>query len=155
MARRIVLFAALFFVALMSGAGFAIWFDYNPTGMSPAFYAEKMQHAIGVLTVPLLTVVILGVFFTIVSTVLARSDRPILYLLIVASICVMAVALITAFGNIPINNQIVTWSINSPPSNWKELSEKWWQFQTVRTILAMTGLSCLILSALVRRDISK
>lgn len=155
MARRSVLFAALFFVALTSGAAFAIWLDYNPAGMSAAFYTEKMQHAIRVFTVPLPTVVILGVFFTIVSTFLARRDRMSFYLLIPASICVIAVALITAFGNIPINNQIMRWSINSPPSIWAELGEKWWRFQTVRTILAMAGLSFLILSALVRRDISK
>src|SRR5690349_5161054 len=106
MARRIVLFAALFFVALTSGAAFAVWVDYNPAGMSPAFYVEKIQHAIRVFTVPLPTVVILGVLFTIASTLLARRDRLSLYLLIAASICVIAVALITAFGNVPINNQI-------------------------------------------------
>ena len=95
-----------------------------------------MQHAIRVFTVPLPTVVILAVFFTIVSTFLARRDRPDFYFLIAASICVTAVALITAFGNVPIKNQIMTWSINSPPSNWLDLGEKWWRFQTVRTISA-------------------
>ena len=76
MARKLVLFGALFFVALVAGAAFAIWIDYNPTGMSPAFYTEKMQHAIRVYTVPLPTVVILGVLFTVVSTVIARRERP-------------------------------------------------------------------------------
>ncbi len=155
MTRRIFLFAALFFVALVAGAAFAIWIDYNPAGMSPAFYTEKMQHAIRVFTVPLPTVVLLGVFFTVVSTFLARRERPDFYLLIAASICIIAVALITAFGNIPINNQIMTWSINSPPSNWMELAEKWWRFQTVRTIAALAGLSSLMVVALNRRNISK
>jgi len=151
MPRRIILFAALFFVALVAGAAFSIWIDYNPAGMSPAFYVEKMQHAIRVFTVPLPTVVILGVFFTIASAFLARREQPDFYLLIAASVCVMAVALITAFGNIPINNQIKTWIINSPPPNWTELSQKWWWFQSLRTISAIGGLSFLILAALVRR----
>ena len=155
MARKFVLFAALFFLALVAGAAFAIWIDYNPAGMPPAFYTEKMQHAIRVFTVPLPTVVILGVFFTITSTFLARRERPDFYLLIAASVCAIGVALITAFGNIPINNQIKTWSINSPPSNWMELGERWWRFQTVRTIAAIGGLSFLIVAALVRRDIPK
>ena len=98
MIRNIVLFAALFFVALVAGAAFAIWIDYNPAGMSSAFYAEKMQHAIRVFTVPLPTIVILGTLFTIASTLLARNERPDLYLLIVASVCIVAVALITALG---------------------------------------------------------
>jgi uncharacterized membrane protein len=155
MVRKLVLFGALFFVALVAGAAFAIWIDYNPAGMSPAFYTETMQHAIRVFTVPLPTVVILGVFFTIASTVLARRESPEFYLLIVASVCIVAVALITAFGNIPINNQIKTWSITSPPSNWGELAQQWWRFQTVRTIAAIGGLSFLIIAALARRGPSR
>ncbi len=151
MIRRVVLFAALFFVALVAGAAFAIWIDYNPAGMSSAFYTEKMQHAIRVFTVPLPAVVILGVFFTIVSTFLARRERLDFYLLIVASVCIVAVALITAWGNIPINNQIRTWSINSPPPDWAELAQKWWWFQTLRTLSAIGGLSLLTVTALVRR----
>ena len=151
MIRRVVLFAALFFVALVAGAAFAIWIDYNPAGMSSAFYTEKMQHAIRVFTVPLPTVVILGVLFTIVSTFLARRERLDFYLLIVASVCLVAVALITAWGNIPINNQIRTWSINSPPPDWAEVAQKWWWFQTLRTISAIGGLSLLTVTALVRR----
>ena len=155
MARRIILFLTLFFVALTSGAAFTIWLDTNPDGVSPIFYAEKMQHAIRVFTVPLNTVAILSVIFTIASTFLARRDRFSFYLLIGASICVAAAALITAFGNVPIINQIMTWSSNSPPSNWMEVGEKWSRFQTARTILQAAALACVILSTLFHRNHSK
>jgi uncharacterized membrane protein len=155
MARRIVLFLSLFFVALTSGAAFAIWLDTNPSGMSPAFYAEKMQHAIRVFTIPLNTVAISGVLFTITSTFLARRDRLSFYLLIAASICLIAGTLITVFGNVPIINQITTWNSNSPPSNWMEVGVKWWLFQTVRTILQAAALAFVILSTLFRSDSSK
>ena len=150
MARKLVLFVALFFVALVAGAAFAIWIDYNPAGMSPAFYTEKMQHAIRVFTIPLPTVVVLGVLFTILSTFLARRERREFYIFVAASICMLAVALITAFGNIPINNQIKIWNISSPPSNWQNLAQKWWLFQTLRVIAAIGGLSLLIIAALAR-----
>ena len=150
MSRKLVLFMALFFVALVAGAAFAIWIDYNPAGMSPAFYTEKMQHAIRVFTIPLPTVVVVGVLFTILSTFLARRERREFYILIAASICILAVALITAFGNIPINNQIKIWNISSPPSNWRDLAQRWWLFQTLRMIAAIGGLSLLIIAALAR-----
>jgi uncharacterized membrane protein len=155
MARKIVLFLALFFLALTSGAAFAIWLDTNPSGVAPVFYAEKMQHAIRVFTVPLNTVAILGVLFTIASTFLARRDRLSFYLLIAASICVIAATLITVLGSVPIINQIMTWSTTSPPSNWLEVGEKWLRFQAVRTILQTAALAFVILSTQFRRDISK
>jgi hypothetical protein len=149
MLRKFVIFAALLFNGLVAGAAFAIWIDYNPTGMSPSFYAQKMQHAIRIFTVPLPTVVILAVLFAIASAVLARNDRSRFLLLVAASLCVIAVALITAFGNIPINNQIKTWNISSPPLNWGDLGWRWWYFQTARTLAAIGGLCFLIIATLV------
>ena len=152
MTRSIILFAALFFMALVAGGAFVIWIDYNPAGMSAAFYVEKMQHAIRVFTAPLPTIVISSVLFSAASAFLARHERPGFYLLVAATSCALAVALITAFGNVPINNQIRTWSIASPPSCWIELGAQWWQFQTARTIAAVCGLALLILAALIRRE---
>jgi uncharacterized membrane protein len=63
----------------------------------------------------------------------------------------VAVALITALGNIPINNQIKMWNINSPPPNWAELAQKWSSFQTLRTLAAIGALTFLTVTALVRR----
>jgi uncharacterized membrane protein len=155
MARGIVLFLTLFFVALTSGAAFVIWLDTNPSGMSAAFYVEKMQHAIRVFTVPVNTVAILGVLFTITSTFLARRDRFTFYLLIAGSICLIAATLITTFGNVPIINQIKTWSVNSPPPNWIEVGKNWSWFQAVRTILQMMALAFVIASTLSHRKTSQ
>ena len=151
MTRNIILFAALFFMALVAGGAFVIWIDYNPSGMSAAFYVEKMQHAIRVFTVPLPIIVMLSVLFSATSAFLARRERPGFYILMAATCCALAVALITAIGNVPINNQIKTWSITAPPSSWIELSVQWWQFQTARTVAAVSGLAMLILAVLCRR----
>lgn len=146
---------AVLFVALVAGAAFAIWFDYDPKAMSPAFYTEKMQHAIRIFTIPLPTIVILGVIFTGLSAFLDRAERPNFYLLLAATACIMAVALITRFGNIPINNEILKWSISSPPSNWADLAQKWWHFQTIRTVLAIAALAFLISATLKQRHAPK
>jgi len=55
MARRLALFASLFFVALTSGGAFVVYLIYNPATMSPSFYVETMQHGIRVL-IPLAVV---------------------------------------------------------------------------------------------------
>lgn len=124
MTRKIILFAALFFVALASGGAFVVYLAYNPAGMSAAFYVETMQHAIRVL-LPLAMVLNMGLLFVIVSAVLARRDRLSFYLLIAASVGIILAVLVTVFGNWPINNQIITWNLNSPPSNWTELRDEW------------------------------
>jgi Domain of unknown function (DUF1772) len=146
-ARRSVLMGALIFAALIVGAQYVVWWDYDPKGMSAAFYTEKMQHAIRVIGLPLFSLQIATALLTMISAFLARRDRPRFFWLLAASaLCIVGV-LLTAFGNIPILNQIATWNIGAPPSNWLELADKWWWFHTVRIgvqIAALAFLACLI-----------
>ena len=99
-----------------------------------------------------LQTVILSLLSCAASAFLARRERPGFYLLVAATGSVLAVALITVFGNIPINNQIKTWSITAPPASWVERSAQWWQFQTMRTIAAVCGMALLIVVVLMRRS---
>lgn len=150
MGRQIILFGSLLFVGLTAGAAFVVWFVYNPDGMSSAFYVENMQHSIRRLTIPLPTIVVLGLLFTAVASFQARNDRPVFFLLVAACLCVLGVGLITRFGNIPINNQILAWSVGSPPPDWLAIAKEWWRLQTARVILQITAL-CLVVSAVLMR----
>jgi|SRR5579862_8340432 len=150
MGRQIILFASLLFVGLTAGAAFVVWFVYNPDGMSSAFYIENMQHSIRRLTIPLPTIVALGLLFTVAASFQAHSDRSVFCLLATACLCVLAVGLITRFGNIPINNQILTWDIDSPPADWLTVAKQWWRLQTARLILQTTAFGLVISAVLMR-----
>ncbi len=152
MTRRLVPFAALFFVAQISGASLVVWLDNDPAGMSQGFFVEKIQHSIRSLTVLLPALAAVGLLFTIGYAVQSRHLRPRLVLLIVASACLLAGAASTALGNVPINASILTWNSASPPSNWTEIIQTWRMLHLVRTLLTMAGLCFLILAGLVRHD---
>jgi len=102
------------------------------------------------LTIPLPTIVLLGLLFTAVAAFQARNDRAVFYVLATATVCVLAVGVITRFGNIPINNQILTWSADSPPAKWATIAQTWWRLQTARLILQTAAL-CLVSSAVLIR----
>jgi Domain of unknown function (DUF1772) len=144
MARRIILMAALIFAAVIVGGQYVVWWDYDPQGMSAAFYTEKMQHAIRVIGLPLFSVQCAAALLTLVSAFLARRDRPALFYLLLASALCLTGVLLTIFGNIPILNQIATWNIGSPPANWKELADKWWWIHSVRIAMQIGGLGVLV-----------
>lgn len=94
----------------------------------------------------------MGLLFTLAATIQARRERRRFYLLVAASVCVFAGAVSTALGNVPINEQILTWSSASPPSNWTGVIEQWRLFHLVRTVLTMTGLCFLLVAVLERPD---
>jgi hypothetical protein len=138
------------FIGLTAGAAYVVWFVYSPDGMSSSFYVENMQHAIRTLTIPLPTIVVLGLLFTAVASFQGRNDRAVFSLLVTACLCVLAVGLITRFGNIPINNQMLTWNIDSPPADWLIVAKQWWRFQTARMILQTAALCLVSWAVLIR-----
>lgn len=148
MTQRILLFLAVFFAALGAGTSFVVWIDFKPMDMPAHFYVEKMQHAIRVFTIPLPLVLISAAIFSVLSSIFLRQYKTFSYLLLAAGLCIIAGILITVFGNIPINNQIKTWNIDSPPDNWKDVQHHWWVIHTIRTIALLAGL-CLLLVALL------
>src|SRR5437588_7637473 len=154
MARRIILLVNLVWVSLMVGGTFVVYLIYNPKGMSAAFYVETMQHGIRTL-LPLAVLMFFGMFFTITSAIFARGDRASLYLLIATGICILTGVLLTLLGNWPINNQIITWNANSPPSNWTDLRDAWWRFHVARFVVGIIGLSCLLLATLKRSSTAR
>lgn len=150
MSRKVILFAALLFAGLIAGGQYVVLWDYHPAQMSPAFYTEKMQHAIRHIGFPLFSVQITASIFAIISSILFRRTRAFYFLLAASVLCVAGV-LLTFFGAIPILNQIETWNITSPPANWHDLAERWWYIHVIRFAIQLVAFG-LLLAAAFKRD---
>lgn len=87
---------------------------------------------------PLLLGAALG---ALVWLLLVRSQwRAAEFWLIAASLCgIVVVAAVTRLVNVPLNNQLMTWSAASPPANLRELWAPWERIDTIRTILAVAA----------------
>jgi uncharacterized membrane protein len=77
---------------------------------------------------------------------------PAFRLTLAGMICFLAMLTVTFRGNMPINKEILLLSPETPPANWYHLRKRWDQFHTLRNLLNIVGLSCLILAALTTAD---
>jgi uncharacterized membrane protein len=143
-------FCNLLLAALVIGAMFGIWLSFNPAGLGAAAYVMQQQHGIRTLngTMPILGA--LTILLTIVAAAIARNDGTRFTLLLGATACFVAVALITRFLNQPINAIMIAWSPDSPPANWMQLRDDWWRWHVVRLIVGIGGLCLLIIATLKR-----
>src|SRR5262249_45825914 len=87
----------------------------------------------------MLPVVLTALLAGLAWLVMLRSHwRSAEFWLIAASMCGIAlIVVITRTVNIPLNNQLMTWSIASPPSNLREIWVPWERAHTVRTFVAV------------------
>ena len=83
--------------------------------------------------------VIAAILAAIGWLVLVRSQwRGGEFWLIAASVCaIVFVAVITRAVNVPLNDQLMTWSVAAPPANLKELWAPWERIDAIRTVVAI------------------
>jgi hypothetical protein len=143
-ALALVRLASILLAALVAGGMFIIWAGYDPAAFSASTYVEQQQNAIRGLNVLMPVLGGLAILTTLGAAFMQRGDRRTCVWLIVAAAFLIVSALVTRFGNQPINAIVMTWSVGAPPANWVELRDQWWGLHRLRTIC---GLIALVLIA--------
>jgi uncharacterized membrane protein len=151
MAPNIIRFLLLVLLALLVGTMFAIWVGFNPASLSALAYVEQQQNSIRSLNtlLPVMGAVCIGL--TVVLAFLSKGDSRSRYLLVAATVLMIAAALVTRFANQPINAVVMTWSAQAPPANWAQLRDEWWQWHIVRSLAGIAALALTVVAVLGAR----
>jgi uncharacterized membrane protein len=59
------------------------------------------------------------------------------YLVLVSWILIVTALVLTVAIEVPINDQIISWTDDTVPSNWEELRDRWQFVNVIRTIAAL------------------
>jgi uncharacterized membrane protein len=148
MATDIIRFVLLMLLALLVGTMFGIWVGYNPSSLSVPAYVEQQQNAIRSLNTLLPVMGAMCILLTAALAFLSKGDPRSRYLLIAAALLMIVAALVTRFGNQPINAVVITWSAQAPAANWAQLRDEWWHWHVVRCAAAIAALALTVLSVL-------
>lgn len=146
MTTIIMRFALLLMLALLVGTMFGILVGFDPASLSASAYIEQQQNAIRSLNTLLPAIGAACIVLTIGLAVRAKGDIRGRALLIAAGLLLIAAGLVTRFANQPINAIVMTWTEQSPPANWAQLRDEWWDWHIVRTY---AGIAALVLHVFV------
>ncbi|HEY5750506.1 MAG TPA: anthrone oxygenase family protein [Chryseolinea sp.] len=140
MLTTIIRFVNIILVALLAGTSFGIWVGLNPADYLAATYIDQQQHLVLSLQTLLVSLVIVATLVTIASAFLQRKDKKTFIALLVAALFLLLCIIITRFGNLPIQTEMLTWDIHSVPGNWTILRDQWWSFHIQRTVAELIAL---------------
>ena len=149
MALSILRVLNILIAALLAGTSFGIWIGLNPRGYSPSTYIEQQQHLVLALNTLMVSLVIVVTLLTFLSAFLQKRKRTTFIVLLIAAICFASCIIISRFGNLPIQKEMLAWDPATPPGNWTALRDKWWSYHIWRTIAELIGLT-LVVCASVR-----
>ena len=142
--------AALFTLMLVCGV---FWGLYFALSRSYQFFtatelAKVAQLIVANLEVPMRNLSFVCLALTGLSIAFYPHKNSWGFFGMIASLLLIIAALvITVAIEVPINNQVVTWTAGKVPGNWEDLRRRWQYFNVVRTVLAL--LSFLLFAAAV------
>jgi Domain of unknown function (DUF1772) len=139
-------FVSLVLVMLVTGVFWGSWLGLSRSmqTFTPDTYLAIGHAMIANLGPVMPALVILAVLSQLVLLFELRSSglRAILPTLIAFVLFLIAVA-ITLLVEVPIDNQIRTWTPTSLPADWMSIRDRWEAFHVVRTFSALGGLIVL------------
>ena len=99
---------------------------------------------------PVMTVLMPACLLSMVPVLfLSYTNQPATFYLTLSGFVLFTIALVvTMVVEVPIVQQIVSWTISTLPGNWQELRDRWGAFHIVRVVAGIAGLTALLLGAI-------
>jgi uncharacterized membrane protein len=148
---KVTTFAGLFLLALVAGVFWGTWFTLTRSieTFSAGEFIHIGQTIIRNVAWPMRILMPACILFMILSAWFTpERNSAASYLSVTAFFLIVIALFITLLVEVPIDNQIRTWTAETVPANWTTLRARWEVYHTARTFISLASLGCLILSVL-------
>ena len=150
-AARLVRFVHLFLFALVVGVFWGTWFSLSRSiaAITPPTFLEVGHTMIGNLGGPmavLFPATLLSALPVLVN--LYRRQRRGFYLMLVGVGLLVVALVITLTVNVPIDNAIGRWTVQTLPPDWTTSRDRWQAYHTSRTFVSLAAFGCALAAIL-------
>jgi uncharacterized membrane protein len=149
---RAALAATIVLFALVMGVFWGTWFSLSRTmdRLSPETFLAVGHQMIRNLGGPMAILLPLALLSALVTLVLLWPDRAAAWWWLAAGFALMVAALvITLAMEVPIDNQIQTWTAATLPGDWRSIQSRWELWHTIRTFTSIAAVVAATISAVV------
>jgi Domain of unknown function (DUF1772) len=149
MTLKLTNFVALFLLALVTGVFWGTWFTLTRSieTFSPAEFIHIGKTTIANVAWPMRVLMPACILFMLLSAWLYPEKKsPGFFLSMVACVLIIVALLITLLVEVPIDNQIKTWTAETIPSDWGAIRERWQRFHTARTFVSLVSFGTLTIA---------
>jgi uncharacterized membrane protein len=103
---------------------------------------------------PVMTVLMPAALLSIIPVLLlSYHEQPLTFYLNATAFALFIVALlVTVLVEVPIVEEIVTWTVTTLPSNWQQLRDRWTRFHIIRVIAGLAGLVLLVAGTIFNKS---
>ena len=152
MKKSLLWYCSLVLVMLVTGVFWGTWFTL--TRSLELFPADNFirigQTIIQNVAVPMRILMPVTLLVQLLLCLAFLRQKKLFYFLLASFIFMVITLLITLLVEVPIDNQIRTWTTTNIPDNWTSLRATWKQFHFFRTITSILSFALLCVPVLYR-----
>ncbi len=144
MKQKPVAFITIILLMLITGVFWGTWFTL--TRSLQDFSAGEFIHIgktiIANVAVPMRIIMPAALLFLLLSMWSSyKTNRTVFWLNTISFVLMVVTLIITVAVEVPIDNQINTWTVETVPANWTSLRQRWDEFHTIRTFTSIASFS--------------
>jgi Domain of unknown function (DUF1772) len=146
MVRMVAIFSSGATAGILFGDRMGATFARPSLSPSSFLQFQRIQHVHFARMMPPLTLAAIASALGWLIMVRAQWNSSQFSLVAMASGAMVLAAVLTFRVNIPINNQLMTWSVAAPPENMREIWNHWEKIHTIRTILWLSAFALEVIA---------
>jgi uncharacterized membrane protein len=149
--------ATIVLFALVMGVFWGTWFSLSRTmnELSAQTFVAVGHEMIKNLAVPMSILLPIALLSALITLALLWPDRrtPAFWWLLAGFLLMVAALAVTLLVEVPIDNQIKTWTVATLPGDWRSIQSRWELFHTIRTFLSIAAVVAVTISAVAVRTV--
>jgi len=149
---HLLFFAAEFALLLVCGVFWGLYFALSRSYQifTPGELAKIARTIVANLEVPMRNISLLCLALIGLSVAFYPDKYSSgFYIMIASLLLIIGSLVITTAIEVPINNQVVTWTDDNKPANWEQLRNRWQYYNVARTSLALLSFALFATSVIV------
>ena len=155
MKLKLAQFINILLLFLVAGVLWGTWFSLarSITSITPETFLAIGKIMIENLALPMSILMPIALLSTLPALILLYQQKSTLaFYLTLSGLALFVVALVvTLVVNVPIDNQIKQWTVETLPTNWEAIRDRWEFYHVVRTFVSLSGLMLIVGAALIPR----
>jgi len=138
-----------FLLVLVTGVFWGTWFSLSRTmyELPPEIFITIGKQIIKNLAVPMSIIMPASIAGLLILLIRSWKLKSVYFYCIAATLILFVTALIiTVAIEVPIDNQIKTWTAATIPFSWHNIRNQWEHYHTIRTFLSLAGIIFFIIA---------
>ena len=149
--RSVVVLLSIFVTGLLAGVMLGVAMEQQTAQKLPEAAWTLRQQNDDALFRRVMPFTFIAMMLLLIASLFLLQGRSRMAM-VAATVSALAVIIVTAGWEVPINNEIVKWTPGSAPADWTRTRDKWLRNHWVRTWIGVLAFGCTLFSTLLITD---